>query len=39
MSGLGQGYKGFFLPFLPVPLKAGMKGKKVSSLFEGGNYV
>jgi hypothetical protein len=28
-----------FLPFQPVPLKAGMKGKKVSSLFEGGNLL
>ena len=24
-----------FLPFQPVPFKAGMKGKKVSSHFEG----
>jgi hypothetical protein len=24
-----------FLPFQPVPFKAGMKGKKVLSLFEG----
>jgi hypothetical protein len=37
MLGLGQGYAGYFLPFLPVPLKAGMKGKKVSSFFEGEN--
>ena len=28
-----------FLPFLPVPLKAGMKGKKSSSLFEGGSSL
>jgi hypothetical protein len=26
-----------FLPFQPVPFKAGMKGKKVLSLFEGRN--
>jgi hypothetical protein len=34
--GINMIYRILFLPCMPVPLKAGMKGKKVLSLFEGG---